>query len=125
MRISDWSSDVCSSDLQAVDHAVGEAGELDAERAHDLGAAELEAVGEIQHGAAVEYGGPGVGGADRRCVRRDRLRDPGRRDATADPPLALVGLKPVAAAAFGGKALPDRQRSEEHTSELQAPTRHS
>src|SRR3546814_6002830 len=73
MRISDWSSDVCSSDLeqpelpcddlggepqrlQPVDHAVGETGELDAESAHDLGAAELEAVGELEHGPAVEHG---------------------------------------------------------------------
>src|SRR3546814_8149208 len=36
MRISDWSSDVCSSDLQAVDRRVGDLAEILAEELRDM-----------------------------------------------------------------------------------------
>ena len=39
--------------FQPVAHRVGEAGQLDAVRAHDANAAELQALGEIEDGAAV------------------------------------------------------------------------
>ena len=48
--------------LEAVDHAVGEAGEFDAERAHDPGAAQLQPAVEFEHGAAVLQRAPGIGG---------------------------------------------------------------
>src|SRR5260370_42502307 len=38
--------------------SVGEAGELDAIRAHDEGAAELQTAGEIEHRAALADGAP-------------------------------------------------------------------
>ena len=42
--------------LQPVDHAVGEAGELDAEVAHDPDAAKLQPVLKLQDRPAVEHG---------------------------------------------------------------------
>ena len=96
--------------LEAIDHAVGEADELDAELAHDLHAAKLEPVGEFEDGPAVEHGGPGIGRRQSRRVRLDRLRNPGRRDETADDARAVVGLEPIDPAALIGQAPPDRQQ---------------
>ena len=64
--------------LQPIDHAVGEAGQLDPEFAHDLGAAKLETLLEIQNRPAVEHSGPGVGCRDRRRFGVGGLRHPGR-----------------------------------------------
>src|SRR5689334_1708452 len=63
--------------LEAVDHAVGEAGELDAMRAHDARAAELKPIFKDEHGAAILEDGPCF--ISRECWRvlRDGLRDPG------------------------------------------------
>src|SRR3546814_1657767 len=111
MRISDWSSDVCSSDLGADVKAVGQAfGLVDdavvaaveeilqrtAHIAEVLGGAEDDAVSR-QHvlGASLE-GGEGAG-LDTGGVRRARPRD----DRLAQPGCVV-------------------RRSEEHTSELQS-----
>ena len=81
--------------LQAVDHAVGEAGELDAVLAHDLDAAKFQPVGEFEDRPAVEQSGPGIGRRQSRRFRLDRLRNPGGRDQTTDDALAVIGLKPI------------------------------
>jgi hypothetical protein len=71
--------------LQAFDHAVGEAGELDSEFAHHLDAAKLERVLELQDRPSIEHGREGVGGAERRRLTIDRLRDrSGRRFVEGD-----------------------------------------
>src|SRR3546814_3083494 len=95
MRISDWSSDVCSSDLRA-------AGGVAAERTQ-------------RHALR-----GGVGGA---AVRAAELLDP--RDVGEDvlEPAAGVAGQPIAIdrdRSVGGGAGRERQRSEEHTSELQS-----
>src|SRR3546814_10707723 len=90
MRISDWSSDVCSSDLQG--------GLLRAKGLRQrIAAARL----------ACQFGG------NRRCADRDRTgRDLGR---VADP------AREAFRAEILDLATPDgRNRSEEHTSELQS-----
>ena len=46
--------------FQPIAHRVGEAGQLDAVGAHDANAAELQALGEIEDGAAVHQGGEGA-----------------------------------------------------------------
>src|SRR3546814_998498 len=77
MRISDWSSDVCSSDLVETDR--GEARNLeDPLRRRDPGddAARPEARRSRRSGAAP----PGAGAGDHRSApRRDRLRSEERR----------------------------------------------
>ena len=47
-------------DLEPVPHRIGEAGQLDAVRAHDANAAELQALREIEDRAAVHQGGEGA-----------------------------------------------------------------
>src|SRR3546814_2055272 len=97
MRISDWSSDVCSSDLDdlAFDRAVG--------RGHER--VEACKIGDL----ALDALGPGRAAVAEGCDR-ERLRQEG----PGQPCLLLT-------------ALPDRHligflahRSEEHTSELQS-----
>src|SRR3546814_2633852 len=126
MRISDWSSDVCSSDLELV------AGGVDALDA-GLGLLARDDPGDPV--AACHRGdvGPGrlrrrVGGKrlaqvggdlrlglllHRRDFERDRVADLGAGGLAQ----ALVDLQPVAALAV--------RRSEEHTSELQSLMRTS
>ena len=52
--------------------AVGKAGELDAMRAHHQRAADLQSAGEIEHGAALDDGAPGLVDAKGRVRRRRR-----------------------------------------------------
>src|SRR3546814_2515734 len=96
MRISDWSSDVCSSDLQFGDVQLG----------------------HLHHRPQHPVGAPGIAG--------DQLRDDRRHDLPGHPeavlqPAALAGdaalgqLRPIAVDLRLGVA-----RSEEHTSELQS-----
>ena len=65
---------------------------------------------QVQHGPAVEHGGPGIGRCESRRVARDGLRHPGRRDEAADDALAVIGLQPVDAAMLVGQPPPDRQQ---------------
>src|SRR3546814_7574319 len=107
MRISDWSSDVCSSDLH---DDIAARGELCAivDRIGD-------AAGRI--GAAVEIDHHGALG---------RLLDVGRPDVEEQAVLGLrlVAVAPLRAggaeAAKRGPVIEQRDRSEENTSELQS-----
>src|SRR3546814_7329384 len=97
MRISDWSSDVCSSDLHRLAHAAeaGLAGK-------GTGLAEPADVGHHQAGVVLRQGG---------VVEAPLLERPGPEVLQDD-------------VALGGEA-PHDVRSEEHTSELQSLMRHS
>src|SRR3546814_10311148 len=112
MRISDWSSDVCSSDLTQADEVETEQEDRRCRRAlacFDLamgkgdGRREIHAAEEMRHGRHGEHdrdvGGEGIG---------DLERDQQREAAGSHPESTLVGSagEPV--------------RSEEHTSELQS-----
>src|SRR3546814_9705958 len=93
MRISDWSSDVCSSDLEAVGRGAAVHRQHEPVReavAHRLVDAELDQLVEVGHRVAL-----GAMPLDNRVVERAVPRGRGER---------RVG----------------RQRSEEHTSELQS-----
>src|SRR3546814_2391483 len=105
MRISDWSSDVCSSDLQPFFRRLGLALRLQfgLGSEHRMLDAELAEVG-----------------ADHVHHRRDRDR------AEGDEPFAF-GRADIFVAIFGSERLADGlqivagiERSEEHTSELQS-----
>src|SRR3546814_4252506 len=104
MRISDWSSDVCSSDLHRLAHAAeaGLAGK-------GTGLAEPADVGHHQAGVVLRQGG---------VVEAPLLERPGPEVLQDD--VALGGEAPhdVAAPLVA-------QRSEEHTSELQSLMRNS
>src|ERR1700722_10393063 len=93
--------------LQPIDHAVGEAGELDTEFSHDLGAAKLEPILKLQDRPSVEHRDEGVGRAERWCLALDCLRDPGWRDQPADDAFPIVGLEPVDAHGVIWQPLPD------------------
>src|SRR3546814_4276542 len=105
MRISDWSSDVCSSDLQAL---LRRRAEDTPRRQREVGiaallgtadaAAELVKLRQAEHVGTVDH--HGVGGRDVEA----RLDDVGRQQ---DVVLAVVEVG-------------HHRRSEEHTSELQS-----
>src|SRR3546814_2158705 len=115
MRISDWSSDVCSSDLDAVLLDVGLflAVEAHADAAFERG-------GIVEAAARVAGQAVGRGVAHRRVSMRRPRRETGRINATArmgGATAAGTGLRPASARAAA--------RSEEHTSELQSLMRTS
>src|SRR3546814_4689891 len=99
MRISDWSSDVCSSDLQA-----------DSRERH-RGEAELGDEGDRHRQRQKEF--DRVDGAHRRPRGRALNQQVGGDD------------RPPAAAARRIEEAADEARSEEHTSELQSLMRNS
>src|SRR3546814_1267161 len=118
MRISDWSSDVCSSDLHAHHHHVGELALFvrhvaqvlrgDPDLADDLGGGKV----------AVET--LGGGGTELAVERAAHLRGHAQRAAPLvgdehrfDGVVAVHAGQPLVGAVGGG-------RSEEHTSELQS-----
>src|SRR3546814_1551755 len=97
MRISDWSSDVCSSDLDLV--AAGDMAVLVAHRGRAVGGEEDRAV-EVDHVAELPE-------------HERRRRGQARAAHVADHhPLAKLARAPGHQQAFG------EARSEEHTSEL-------
>src|SRR3546814_5630607 len=109
MRISDWSSDVCSSDLQVPDHPPARAGCVDRRRARD------------------RPDRPGLGAAasvGRRPVLRPREQPVLRRSALGrDRPAPERPVAPECAPTKGrgrgaGRTGSCPDRSEEHTSEL-------
>src|SRR3546814_18051953 len=89
MRISDWSSDVCSSDLPRVDARAGEIEPLGAADARaENGTVFAQAKGEAA------AGGPRLFGGDRRAeerVLRIEIVDPRRGDPIAAPRAAQRG----------------------------------
>src|SRR3546814_8400871 len=113
MRISDWSSDVCSSDLQVGGAVVGEfdgARARLADRERVTGAVRLHHRGVIEH-VRVGERQPIV---ERDCAGIDAREDRGRKrrfEGRAQGE-ARVLVVPDTAATAG--------RSEEHTSELQS-----
>src|SRR3546814_4040125 len=95
MRISDWSSDVCSSDLRDVEHAALNA-----------------AAQEIIRG----FGVLARAGGDRREERNLVVRIPPHIDVAHPRP---HDIGPVGRADARGRVR-EQSRSEEHTSELQS-----
>src|SRR3546814_10580280 len=110
MRISDWSSDVCSSDL-------------DADDAHDQEGAEARQIllGRIAIKAEAKEGRRG-----REESRRDRRGGKGQEDRRHRQ-AHHRGINPEQRLCGAGRELVDAkaQRSEEHTSELQSLMRSS
>src|SRR6266849_6070662 len=90
--------------LEPVDHAIAETGDLDAEVPHDLRAANLEPVLELEDRPPVEHGCKRVGRIESRRLALDRLCDPGGRDQTAEDPLAPRVL-PLASPGAGSVGL--------------------
>src|SRR3546814_1313777 len=112
MRISDWSSDVCSSDLERAVGRRGHCSELHATRSqrHDLGAHHGSAVAQL-HSTLRR---PALGRQLdverlRRAARGQGARQLRRMGRMGDPHVQLVALGEHVEA-----------RSEEHTSELQS-----
>src|SRR5579885_1007369 len=96
-------------DLEPLPHRIGETGQLDAVRAHDANAAKLQALREIEDGAAFHQGGEGALCGERLRFGAERDCGPSGRDLAADDALARIGLKAVDARRLVRKALPDRQ----------------
>src|SRR3546814_9499071 len=107
MRISDWSSDVCSSDLD--DH------EQNLERAVDL-------EGQRLHRARIDEGPEGAGNADVEGAdgKGRELRPEGADANDLGSDVHVASRHPGAPDATAHKVLGDQRRSEEHTSELQS-----
>src|SRR3546814_2047056 len=124
MRISDWSSDVCSSDLRIGDHRKQDAEQraiADPARiiddAHRFGMARLAVVRPLI------FGGRGAAAMIARFDRNDTLHV---RKYAFDAPEAAARKHRGGALGFdggvgdgGGELDDDFGRSEEHTSELQ------
>src|SRR3546814_8269903 len=96
MRISDWSSDVCSSDLLGHEAEVAQRAGVD----HRLEVGALHRI-EFPGGRLV-----------------DEIEQPG--EAVAQIEAAPAGVADVEHAAHLGVELPDVVRTEEHTSELKS-----
>src|SRR3546814_5593899 len=108
MRISDWSSDVCSSDLDELAHPLG--------RAHDIGRAHrLVGADQDETPDAHRLGGKRAvkGAEDIVAHARDRI--------ALDQGHMLVGGRMIDGLRMpAAEAAEDGIRSEEHTSELQS-----
>src|SRR3546814_8242368 len=116
MRISDWSSDVCSSDLEA---------DRSGHRSQATVEAQLPQERPAVGGVLVDL----AGGDEQRYRYREveprpDLADRGRREVDGDPlhrPLEAARLdrRPDAVARLAASGVGRADRSEEHTSELQ------
>src|SRR3546814_6570677 len=122
MRISDWSSDVCSSDLQRLQVGACDSRMADVADDQDLERGEIRAL-RLAQGQHVEQALGGmrvaaVTGVEQRGVlpgRSRRLSVPGAAQGERHPesyPRLHAGSAPERPA--------DPRRSEEHTSELQS-----
>src|SRR3546814_9489943 len=109
MRISDWSSDVCSSDLAVLDHLIDARGvgqlvsgrKIPQRRQKGHAIAAANALREVRH----HFGAP-------------HLREPGRCGNGADRHAEEWCEHADARVQRLVRRVPDRVRSEEHTSEL-------
>src|SRR3546814_5990565 len=127
MRISDWSSDVCSSDLDAIADAhadVAIARHDQPEMAGDQPLGDAAMVGNVRarcedrEEGAVEVGDAGD----------ERRRSGAAREVLLDSVTVAVEKERAPLARFGDAAMIGRdrgERSEEHTSELQSLMRRS
>src|SRR3546814_10589846 len=108
MRISDWSSDVCSSDLHVAREPgpILGAGDHGCQRGHHLAA--------IAHAQGKRIG--------TRKIGRELVRQAGIEPNRTRPAFARTQYIAVAEPAHGDQTLP---RSEENTSELQSLMRNS
>src|SRR3546814_5072937 len=111
MRISDWSSDVCSSDLLAPDGALPEAA---------ISQPPQVVVPQIGVGLAFGRADPGIQQRDAGHARIALGVEEYRRGCIAEPPQHhLLDLRAVRDEGVDGGG-DVRVRSEEHTSELQS-----
>src|SRR3546814_4335831 len=108
MRISDWSSDVCSSDLDPREEAV------DVVDRHEVAGHRLQLLEPLDHPGAARSGLVGV---LLRRVLSGGVGTPGQAELAAPCPPQLAGRLDDGADAA--------ERSEEHTSELQSLMRTS
>src|SRR3546814_8731841 len=139
MRISDWSSDVCSSDLRLKLHRLrfrhridearmrGEVGGIEIDHAHRAARGRVVDRPQIEVAKLVrrkQGETPAPGGAARQIVGKVVMRrDPGARaDPDALQGIAVAQLHPVrfVEPVEMRRNIDRRQRSEEHTSELQS-----
>src|SRR3546814_5187324 len=112
MRISDWSSDVCSSDLVQIVHVLRDDSQVDPcifePRQREVGGVGGDGCGGAAPGVVEREHGGGVAGE---ALRRGDVRD-------------VVALPQPAGVTEGRQAALGRDaragRSEEHTSELQS-----
>src|SRR3546814_10069986 len=115
MRISDWSSDVCSSDL-----GVGHRAALSQVGPHRCGVGHVVGVEDVEVGGPVLDVGAGVGGGHRVSSKaRRRISSGGRATAGCDtnPKLSLHGTRGrlrLAQVAPEGSAMPDEGRRTAH-----------
>src|SRR3546814_8832328 len=100
MRISDWSSDVCSSDLYAVQDALQEI-----------------SAGGAPAAASYAVSGEPVAPMSLRCSRRSSASTSSRR-VTSAAPMRSHAMWPACTARRASER--SDARSEEHTSELQS-----
>src|SRR3546814_7560447 len=123
MRISDWSSDVCSSDLRFLAIALGGAavGEAQVDRRERIAAADPS-------GQRIGRGRPAWPKADS-PLAATRASAMARHGCRFDHRPRIGGQHAGRVAIAGnrrpGAAAPGRTRSEEHTSELQSLMRNS
>src|SRR3546814_4658714 len=116
MRISDWSSDVCSSDLLLLGARDTQAGVV-AQAMQQLDAARVLPLGHF--GQGVEVGGHGV--ADRRLRRAAGAGLAGAQQQGVAREVRQLVVFERRGARIGVAPLVQRvERSEEHTSELQS-----
>src|SRR3546814_1828491 len=109
MRISDWSSDVCSSDLSRSDRRQGLAMGGGARRPDARARASGDARGDQGRPEARRYG------SDPPVAPVGRARDARRMEAYIEEVGKARGLNSLT-----GRAVLSADRSEEHTSELQS-----
>src|SRR3546814_8976398 len=108
MRISDWSSDVCSSDLAVKDAHVGETLSADQRSVRFVLHEQAHAGGDVPVLAAVPVIEVGMAHDD----RVDAFEDIGDRHRQLDQRVAQLAVEGPFETGIG--------RSEEHTSELQS-----
>src|SRR3546814_4817685 len=118
MRISDWSSDVCSSDLVGDEDAVVEIERLAVEVAR--GFADLEKLLDLGMRDVEVAGGRAVAEAALRDREGERVHHADEGDDAAGLAVEADGFADAAHRAPIGADAAAAARSEEHTSELQS-----